>query len=236
MAFPVGAAIGAVGSVVGGLTGGKGAKKAAQIQQQTTREQIAALKENRDFLYGIGRPAIDRGNEAGQLYADFLYGDPTKAAAALDQYRNSTGYQDLLNTGLNSVKSGAYAGGLRDSGATLKALQARGMSLADQSAQGWLNNLNVLQQTGQNAFGGVAGVGMNTVNGINAANQTAATAAGNAAIIQNNSINRGIQGLFNAGANAFGSSYGNGGGSFSSPAGLVPYNGPSAWHNGNVKY
>ncbi len=227
------AGISAVGSLVGGITGGKGAKKAAQIQQQTTREQIAALKENRDFLYGLGRPSIDRGNQAGQLYADFLYGDPTKAQAALEQYRNSTGYQDLLNTGLGAVKSGAYATGMRDSGATLKALQNRGMSLADQSAQGWLNNLNVIQQTGQQAFSGVAGVGMNTVNGINAANQTAADASGNAAIIGGNAMHRGIQGLFNAGANALGSSYGGMGGS-SQPAGLVPYSG--AYYNPYVKY
>lgn len=217
------AGISAAGSLLGGITGGKGAKKAAKIQAQTSQQQIAALEANRNYIYGLEAPTIDRGNAAGDVYSGLLGvgGDPAKSAQALDTFRGSTGYQDILNTGLKAVNSNAYARGMGDSGATLKALQTRGSSIADQSAQGYLGNLNVLMNQGRQASGNVAGVATNTTAGINQANQTAADASGNAALISAAAWQKALQGVTNAGGSALGSSYG-GGGAGGGYGGLIP--------------
>jgi len=208
MAFPIGAAIAGVGSVIGGITGGKGQKKAAQIQQQSGREQIAAIERNRDMLLGLNRGAIDRGDKAGELFGGFVgTGGADAARAALDTYRGSTGYQDLLDTGLGAVNANAYARGMGDSGATLKALQRTGSAIADQSAGDWLSRLGVLMNTGQQAIGTAAGVSTSAVNSINAANQNSADAGSNAALAGSATWQQALKNLTNIGMN-LGSSYG----------------------------
>jgi len=203
------AGIGAVGSILGGLLGGSSAKKTAQIQQQTAREQIAANDRNRAELVGLSQPAITRGNSAADTYAGLLGigGDPSASAAALGTYRDSTGYQDLLNTGLGAVNANAYASGMGDSGATLKALQTRGMNLANQNQQQYLGNLNTLIQTGNSAIGNVAGVSTATTQANNAALQSGADGASNAALAGGAAWQGALKNLTNIGMN-FASSYG----------------------------
>lgn len=209
----VAAGIGAAGSVVGGITGGKGAKKAAQTQQQTAQMQIAANNANRDYITGLSQPAITRGNEAASLYSGLLgMGDAASSKQALDTWRGSTGYQDLLKTGLGAVNANAYASGMGDSGATLKALQAKGMALADQNQQTYLANLNNLIQTGNSAIGNVAGVATQTVGANNAAMQNGADAASNASLIGTAAWQNTLKNLTNIGMQAaqgsnLGSSY-----------------------------
>lgn len=215
------AAIGAAGSLIGGITGGKGAKKAAKIQQQTAREQIAALERNRDYISNLSQPMIDRGNSAGSLIGGFLGlegGD--QSTKALETYRGSTGYQDLLDTGLGAVNANAYARGMGDSGATLKALQQKGMALADQSAGSWLSGLNSLYQTGNAAIGNIAGVATQTTNGINAANQNAANASSNASLAGSAAWQSALQNLVNTGSSFIGAGGlgGNRASSYSAPA------------------
>lgn len=205
------AGIGAVGSLIGGATGGKGAKKAARIQQQTAQQQIAANQANLQHITGLAQPTIDRGNAAGTIYGGLLgIGDAAQAKTALATWRGSTGYQDVLNTGLNAVNANAYASGSADSGATQKALLAKGMALADQNQQTYLGNLNTLIQTGNSAIGNVAGVSTDTVRGNAAAAQAGADASSNAALAsaggwQNALRNLGSIGLGAAGN--YGSSY-----------------------------
>lgn len=206
------AGISAVGSLLGGLFGGGGSKKAAQIQQQTAREAIAAQQRNQQYITGLEQPTIDRGNWAGSLYGNFLgQNGGSGAADALATYRGSTGYQDLVREGLGAINSNAYARGMGDSGATLKALQTRGASLADRSAGDYLGRLQGLIGAGQQAIGNVAGVATNTTNYINQANQGAADAQSNNALIQSANWQKALQGVFNAGSYALGSSYGNSG-------------------------
>lgn len=224
------AGIGAAGSVLGGITGGKGAKKAAKIQQQTVAMQIAANNANMAKITGLEQPTIDRGNSAGKIYAGLLGVDPNsaEAKAALNTWRNSTGYQDLLKTGLGAVNANAYAMGLGDSGATLKALQAKGMALADSTQQQYLGNLNNLIQTGNAAIGNVAGVSTQTTQANNAASQNAADASSNAALAQSAAWQKALSGLTNA-ASGFASSYG--GGSYSSQPATAPTYGFGSWSN-----
>lgn len=212
-----------VGSVIGGLTGGKGAKKAAQIQQQTAQQQIAALQANQARITGLEQPTIDRGNWAGDITANFLgRGGEGGADDALATYRGSTGYQDLLREGLGAVNANAYARGKGDSGATFKALQTRGMSIADRSASDWLGRLSPLIGAGQQAIGNIAGVSTNTTYGINAANQNAADASSNSALVQSANWQKALQGLFNSGSYALGSSFGGGNSGQPNPYGVMP--------------
>lgn len=223
MVAPMIAAAGISGaaSLLGGAVGGKGAKKAAKIQQQTAREQIAATERNRDYQYNLNAPTIDRADTAGQLFSDFVTGGEG-AGKALETFRGSTGYQDILKEGLGAVNANAYARGMGRSGATLKALQDRGMSVADRSAQGWLGNLNTLMNYGGQARGFVAGVGTNSVNSINAASQNAADASSNAALAQSQNWSNALQNIGLAASNAYGSSYGSSPFSTASPSVNVP--------------
>lgn len=203
------AGIGAAGSIIGGITGGKGAKAAAKAQQQTVAMQIAANNANMAKITGLEQPTIDRGNAAGTIYAGLLGagGNAAASADALKTYRSSTGYEDLLNTGLGGVNSNAYARGMGDSGATLKALQAKGMAIADQNQQQYLGNLNTLMQTGNSAIGNVAGVSTNTVNANNAALQAGSDASQGALLSSATAQQQALRNLTNAGMN-FASSYG----------------------------
>lgn len=173
------------GDVLGSIVSSKANKKAAKIQAQTTDKILAANNENRTFITGLNQPNIDRGNVAGTTYAGLLgFGDAAASSAALDTWRGSTGYQDLLNTGLGAVNSGAYARGLGDSGATLKALQTRGMNIANQNQQQYMGNLGTLIATGNSAIGNVSGAAMDTTKANNGALQTNADAQGHNALMQ----------------------------------------------------
>lgn len=155
-------------------------------------------------------------------------GGDAGSSAALDAFRGSTGYQDLLKTGLSAVNSNAYARGMGDSGATLKALQQKGTAIADQSAQGWLDNLGTLMNLGGQARGLVANVGTNTVNATNAATQNGADAQSNAALVSGQNWSNVLQNIGNSAAYAYGSSYGGsagGQGSTAQPYSLPPYAG-----------
>lgn len=203
------AGISAASSLIGGITGGKGAKKAAKVQQQTTQMQIAANQANMARVQGLSQSSIDLGNAAGATYAGILgVGDnPAASDAALQTYRGSTGYQDLLNTGLGAVNAGAYARGMGDSGATLKALQDRGMNIANQNTQQYLSNLNGLIQTGNSAIGNVAGVSTATTNANNAALQAGSNATQGAILSGATAQQQALTNLSNIGMN-MGSSYG----------------------------
>jgi hypothetical protein len=214
------AGISAASSLVSGITGGKGAKKAAKIQAQTARDQIAAIERNRQQILGLSQPTIDRGNSAATIYAGMLGagGDPTASKAALDTWRGSVGYQDLVDQGLGAVNANAYARGMGGSGATLKALQRTGANIANQSAQQYMGNLGNLIAAGNSAIGNVAGVNTSATNAINGINQNTADAQGNAALAQSGAMQNGLQNLVNLGGAyagmksvpTFSSSYGQG--------------------------
>jgi len=154
------------------------------------------------------------GRSEGRDISGFSNGDGG-SAKALDAFRGSTGYQDLVREGLSAVNANAYAKGMGRSGATYKALQDRGTSLADRSAQGWMGNLGTLMNLGGQARGLVAGVGTNSVNAINSATQAGADASSNAALLQGQNWAQALQGIGTAASAAYGSSYGGGS---SSPA------------------
>jgi hypothetical protein len=202
------AGIGAVGSVVSGITGGKGAKKAAQTQARTAQQQIAAQQQTLAQLTALNQPAITRGNEAASLYGGILgVGGAGQSQQALNTFRNSIGYQDLMREGLGAVNSNAYARGMGDSGATLKALQDRGSQIANGTTQQYLGNLGLLINAGTQGAGNVAGVTQNVTNNIGAISQNAANAQSNAQLATAAGWQNTFQNLANLGGYALGSSY-----------------------------
>lgn len=203
------AGISAVGSLIGGITGGKGAKKAAQTQARAQQQQLQFQQNAQNQIVGLNQPAITRGNEAASLYGNFLgVGGPGNSQQALDTFRGSTGYQDLMREGLGAVNANAYSRGMGDSGAALKALQTRGASIANQSSQQWLGNLGTLVNAGTQAAGNVSGVTQNVANNMGNIVQNGADNQSNAALWQAGNTTNTIQNLANIGAYAYGSSYG----------------------------
>lgn len=214
MVAPVVAAAGisAVGSLLGGLFGGGGSKKAARIQQQTSREQIASIDRNRDFQYGLNTPTIERGGRAEGTIAALLGlgGDTGAADRAFADYRGSTAYTSRLAEGLGAVNNRSFAGGAGMSGANLKALQDRGHMMMGSEFDRYLAQLGGLGASGSNARGLVAGVGNNAVNQFMTASQRDADVRGEAARASGSNTQAMIQNLINAGLYAYGSSYGGG--------------------------
>lgn len=198
----IAAGIAAGGSILGAAVSSSSASKAAKTQQNVANQQIAANNANRAQITGMEQPTIDRGNAAGGIYGGLLgIGDAAASKSALDTWRGSVGYQDVLKTGLGAVNSNAYARGLGDSGATLKALQTRGSAIADQNQGVYMSNLNNLIQSGNSAIGNIAGVNTATTNANNGAMQNAADASSNATLTSGAAWNNALKNLTNIGLN-----------------------------------
>lgn len=210
-----GALIGAVGSVAGGVAGGKGAAKAAQIQAQQQEANRALAKQFYADAQTRYQPDINRGEQYSTTIQALLGlgGDQNAANNAFKQFQNSSGYQYGLNQGLDAVNSNAYASGLGQSGAVMKALQDRGNALAQQSIGNYLGQLGNQQLVGENAKNAITNAGSQQMTAITNANNQQAQSAGNAALTQGSIWNNVFNQLGTIGGNVLGkSSYSPGGG------------------------
>lgn len=81
--------------------------------------------------------------------------------AAFDRFKESTGYTQRLEAGMDAIEGSQAAAGLLNSGATAKALTSYGQDLASEEFSNYLNNLNNQRSTGlSSAFSvGQAGSG-----------------------------------------------------------------------------
>lgn len=201
-------AIGAVGSVAGGIASGKGASKAAKIQAQASAQQTQALQA----MYGENvarmQPTYDRG-EAAQSRVQTLLGlpggDGSNPQAALAA---TPGYQFALKQSLASSNANAYASGLGNSGAALKALQDRAAGLATQNYNNYVGQLGSVADRGVSAMNGIVQQGNYTTGATNTLTQNNADSQSANAVYQGNNLANIIKGVANAGGQAFGSSYG----------------------------
>ncbi|SDE42360.1 hypothetical protein [Belnapia rosea] len=113
------------------------------------------------------------------------------ANAAMANFQKSPAYDFQFNEGMRAVESSAAAQGMLHSGATLKALQARGQQLGNASFDQYYNRLLQVVGLGQNAAAGVGNTGVQTARDIA---QTDASAASGMGSIYGNAA----QGLGNA--------------------------------------
>lgn len=210
--------LGAASGIASGITSGKGAKKAAEImaQQEEANRQLYKDMVNKYTTYVD--PYQQAGTGATTAMENLLGLNGADASGAqqkaFNTFQNSDGYQYNLNNALGSTNSNAYASGLGNSGATMKALQNNAANLADTYFNNYYSDLSGLSNTGLQATQSLGSMMSNGANGQAAAN-TAEGEAQSSGILGSNSalftgLNNALSSLSKAtGAldNSTGSSY-----------------------------
>lgn len=138
--------------------------KALDILGAGKKDSLAALDRNFDSARGSYQGAIDlfspyakTGGSAFNLYADALGVNGQAAAdAARSSFRESPGYQYMVDQATDQTARKMSALGALGSGNTIAAVQDRAANLADQEWGDWLSGLNGLGQIGYNATGNQA--------------------------------------------------------------------------------
>lgn len=151
-----------MGDIVSTLFGGSKSKSSSTSSNQAY-----------PFLQNALGGSVGTGTSAMGALGDFLGlggADGTASAGAgLQNYMNTTGFQNLLDTSTKAITGSAAAKGLFQSGATGKAINANAQNLAEQSAQNYLGNLSSLAGLGINAANTIGGAGQ----------QSSSTSSGN---------------------------------------------------------
>lgn len=204
--MPVAAIVGGVGAVAGGISSGKGASKAAQIQANASAQQNALLKSIYDQNTALFRPDITAG-DAASLRQQQLLGLIPGGASPTDILRATPGYQFKMSQGLEAINSNAYASGLGNSGATLKALLAQGQGIADQGFNNYFNQVGTISDRGSAAKSSLSGVSTTYAHDTNNVTQNQANSDAANALFQAANFNNTLNGILKAGGQAFGSSY-----------------------------
>jgi len=181
--------IGAGASMYGSSQASKGAKDAAQLQQNQyfkTREDLLPYNAAGQDALHKAQLLTDLGQTGGgQDYVSQASGlSPGPLAQA--NLEQTPGYQFTLNQGLKAVQSQAAARGLGMSGASLKGAANYATGLASNTYQQQFQNilnLNTAQQQNlQNQYGrlsGLASLGENAAAQTGIAGTSAASTAGN---------------------------------------------------------
>lgn len=142
-----------LGGIVGsGISSASAAGKAADAQAAAAAEAGRLSREQFEATRADLAPYRDAGGRALGYYEDFLGANGAdRRTAAHDIFRSSPGYQFAQDEGIRATEGGAAARGGLLSGGTLKALQARGMGLADQTSGSYLDRFLGLANLGQNS-------------------------------------------------------------------------------------
>lgn len=145
MGAAIGGIIGGVGSLLGGSSSDKQVSKNA-----LTGYNYLTSGQGSDANNGY----VSFGNNANNAQADLLglSNNPHAQDAAFSNFRNSTGYNFLMDQGSRAITGSAAAKGILNSGATAKALTQFGQNLADTSFQNYFNNITDVSKQGQAAL------------------------------------------------------------------------------------
>lgn len=158
-------------------------QKAADVQQSSAKNAIQAQRD----AMNMRRDIYEQNREDMKPYRAAGYGALDAQSSllglgeggmdqAMETLRDTPGYQFARDEGMRGVERSQAAKGMALSGNTLKALQDRGTSLAEQTYGNRLNQFASLAGTGQSATGTTAQMGQN----FGAAAQNAAGNVGNA--------------------------------------------------------
>lgn len=155
-----------MGEIVGGIFGGIGSVAGAAIQANAAdRAAQQALTGYKYLTSGGGAPlvnnAVASGTKAGNMFNELIGVNPVSSGTdnAFNKYLESTGYKFQLDQGTDALVAQASQRGLRNSGATAKALQKYGQNLAATTFNNYLNLLGTSQAQGHNAATTVANAG-----------------------------------------------------------------------------
>lgn len=126
--------------------------EASDAQSEAAANAQALERETQQQIRGDLAPYRDAGSRALGYYEDFLGANGAdRRTEAHDLFRSSPGYQFAQDEGIRATEGGAAARGGLLSGGTLKALQDRGMGLADQTSGSYLDRFLGLANMGQNS-------------------------------------------------------------------------------------
>lgn len=126
-----------------------GGSKSTQRSTSTSASGNSAYNDIRTMF----TPAIQQGNAAGTSLAALLGlgGDTAGQMAAYNNYRDSAGYQHILDEGNRNILGTAAGRGMLNSGATARALSDYGQKTAGSFFDQYIQRLLQMQQ------GGIAG-------------------------------------------------------------------------------
>ena len=157
-----GAGLGRLGYALGlGGSPNKGIKRLGQGYMDMEKEaRIASDRFN---------PYAQAGSASTGLISSLLglSPDDTSGAEGLSQFRNSTGYRDIMDQTMGGVATNAAARGLMDSSGTGKTFQREAGRIAQGSFGNFLDRLTQQQGVGMNAITNQADITMGD-RGINA--------------------------------------------------------------------
>lgn len=209
-----------MGTIVGGVVQGVGAVLGANAE--TSAAGKAATSANQGFNYltgGAGGAPTSGYINAGQnaltgqattqnALAGLLGtgGNPAQAAAAFNNYKNSTGYGFQLKQGTQAINTNAATSGMLDSGANLKALTGYGQNLASTTFNNYLGQLGGLNSM----QGATAQMGQNSLGAVGTAGTQGGIAAGQNILAGGAAQGNMWAGLGGAAGNALGTAYGMG--------------------------
>lgn len=135
-------------------------------QQSTNTSKSESVSENGSWnqaypslmeKYG---GQMDQGIGANKFLGSLLGLDGGSAGRdALDQYKNSAGYDFIMKSGIDGIENSAAGKGLLKSGATLKGLENHRQNVGTQFYNNFLDRLLGLSNQGIQAGGLVAGAG-----------------------------------------------------------------------------
>lgn len=123
-----------------GIFGG-GSKSSEKSHQETGNRNLGLINDL--FSGTAGTTGV-----ANQSIMDMLQGTDR---SSFDNFRANTGYQDQMDQGISAIQNSAFSGGAGNSGSTMKALTRFGQGLANQSYQGYMDNLFKQGQLGLGA-------------------------------------------------------------------------------------
>lgn len=200
--------MGIVGSIVGGIFGSKASNDAANQAAQNAATNNAFAQHMYDANKELISPEIANSNLAQNSINGILglgsAADTAAGSSGLNAYKDTSGYQFLMDQGLGAVNANAAAKGAFQSGATAKALTNYATGLADQTQNNYLTQLTNVANRGTSEKNALMGQGTQLVTQTTANNNGASTAA------QQNSINQGN--IISGTLSNIGSSFGGGGG------------------------
>lgn len=187
-----------MGSIIGGIIGGIGSLFGGNSQSKADKQAAQQALTGYNYLTsGAGAAPtssyINNGAGANNMIAQMLGAAPMTPGTqgAFNNYRDSSGYNFLMDQGQHAITGSAAARGILNSGATAKALTQFGQGLADTTYNNYLNNLGTLANRGQTSLGQVANAG-------SAGGGAAAQATSAAGKAQSQGINGMMGGFSNA--------------------------------------
>lgn len=179
-----------MGGITKALFGGS--DQSSSSQQQSNSSSSSTSGNNAfGFLKDSLGGNVQTGTNAMSSIAALLGqgGDQAGADAAFKNYLGSSGYNFALDQGMRAITGSKAAGGLLNSGSTLKALTGFGQNLGNQGFNNYLTQLQSLVGNGLQSANTISGAG----NFSNAQSTSSSTGTSTSKGNQQNGI---IPGLF----------------------------------------